>query len=206
MAIAGKKSRVKIPGTGIAMGSPEACTQIGTSDNYKITDRSKILWDREETVSVFENGSPATTGYTVDYLTGVIKFSSTPTTPVTVQATYRPSSFITWAKTFSFSASTDMLDTTNFKSTAVDSFRREIEGLSEVTGTVGGFHDATDNLSDLLLSGDNLILIWIPNKDGSSVYYIEAKIESEDINTDVESLVMDDLNFSSIYALEKEPA
>ena len=66
----------------------EACTVIGATTTYDIDDVTKRQWDRASTVSVFENGNPATTPYVAQYPIGRIAFTVAPTTPVTVTGKY----------------------------------------------------------------------------------------------------------------------
>jgi len=107
------------------------------------------------------------------------------------------------------SLSTDMLDTTCFNSTAIDSWRRKIEGLKDGSLTLDGDFDDTDDYAQVSLidaflkqnSGDYVGVKWYPFGTSGKSFQFDARVESFDPSTDVEDKVTVSYSLSTISAV-----
>lgn len=82
----------------------EACSNT-SGDTFQIDDDTKRVWSRTGTITVKENGSAATTSYTLDRLNGKIIFDAAPTTPITVDGEYLPMTEVAEAKQYNWELS-----------------------------------------------------------------------------------------------------
>lgn len=99
----------------------EACTEVGNPITHAyITDRTMRVWDPEAAVTVYADGTPMTTGYTVYHAGGYITFSPTLTagTAITVTGKYIPVAELCLAKSFSVDVTWNTEDATTIPCTA----------------------------------------------------------------------------------------
>jgi len=213
MATAGKNARIRVAGTGVTF-TDEACTLV-SGKTYKITDRDKIRWDRDETVTVKDGGSavPSINISGIQYLTGQIIFVSTytPTGAITVSGTYRPSSIIGWTKRGNINESIELQDVTNFKTAATDvaagvnASRRRLANIVDATGSFGGFTDTTSDFEATMKSKQSVILEYQSDVNETAVTYIECLLDTNDKTFDVENPNEIDINWTAAYPVEYEP-
>ena len=96
----------------------EGCTQVGSTNSYYITDRTKAWWDPAYEVVAYDGGVAITTGYTVDYAGGYVNLSATPTGAVTVDAYAIPMEQLGGVYGWSASKKAGTADTTTFPAVA----------------------------------------------------------------------------------------
>ena len=160
MALRGYLALVKASSTPIAF-TDEATT---TSDNisYTITNATKLFWDLETPVIVKDGGVVTIENYTLSRLTGKVLFDVVNATrDITVSGKYVALTTVAQAKSFSFAASTDVLDATPFQ----ELFRKFESSNITATAELGKFFEIDDIFVDMLLDGSTKILEYYPNDD-----------------------------------------
>ena len=157
MALRGYLALVKVASTPIAF--TDEATTTSDNQNYTISNASKVLWDIDTALVVEDGASPTTEEYTLSRLTGTVAFSTVDAGRViTVTGAYVSTTTVAEAKSFSFNASTDALDSTRFQ----DSFRRFKPGNLTATAELGRFMETDDLFSDMLLDGERKIIEYYP--------------------------------------------
>jgi hypothetical protein len=214
MATAGKNARIRVGGTGVTFTAKPMVLVSDTT--WKITDRDYIRWDRD-VAPVFKDGEvsiPSINVAGIQYLTGQVVFVSgyAPTGTLTVDATYRPSSIIGWTKRGTIKETIELLDTTNFKTTAADisagvkASRRRTTNIVDATGSFGGFTDTTSDFEATMKSKQSLTLEYQPNVNEAAITYVECLLDTNDKTFDVENPNEIDINWTAAYPVEYEPA
>lgn len=102
--------------------------------------------DPAAAVSVFANGVlvPAT-GYTLNYLYGIVTFAVAPTAPVTLNYTYIPLGEACSVKGISVTTERVVLDTSTFCTTNSDQgHRRKLMGLADLTAEIESVDPSSD--------------------------------------------------------------
>jgi hypothetical protein len=87
-ALAGKVAGFWRPSPDAAVSfTTEACTQVGATLEYYITDRTKAWWDPSQSLIVYDNGVPETPTE-IDYAGGFVTLTEAPAGSVTVSGSY----------------------------------------------------------------------------------------------------------------------
>jgi hypothetical protein len=164
-AIAGKRAKVLLTGTGIAM-TGEATT---TSDNknYQITNTVKRILSQNGTVVVKNSGTVVSSGYTLNRLNGTVTFATATTRTITVDATYLPTVEAINAFDCSYSIDADNQDVTVFSK---DYIVRE-QGLIDFSGSLTQY--SIDSTYQNILTAGNPVVLEISSNRSSS-YDIRA--------------------------------
>jgi hypothetical protein len=158
---AGYVASVLRNGTSTAF-STEAMTGSGTT--WQITDATKRIWDRSATFTV-SNGTISS----INYLTGTITFTSTPSAP-TVTGRYFPTASLGCSNSFNLTQTSDTTDTTCFETASINGgFATMRATLKTVELELTGFYRASNQFYDLLQGRGELIVEINPDGDGKSV-------------------------------------
>ncbi len=200
MPIAGKKSRIKTGSITSTLFTDEVMDLV-TGKTYKINDNAKKYFDKNKAITFYEDTTPipSTEISRIDWLIGVVVFENTKTGAITADGSFFTTSTIGWAKTFNSDTNAETEDATTFESVKVDNgFRKKEVTLLSVSGSIGGLYDPDANLQNYFFNGAKVIIEEIFDVDNSeSGKVFEAIIESDNETTDVESLVAEDVSFSS---------
>ena len=139
----------------------EPCTQVGSTAEYYITDRTKAWWDPDETFTVYD-GVTTVTPLWVDYAAGMVTLSAVASGSVTVDCSYFTPEALGGAFGWSLDVTANTLDVTTFPSTLNDStvWRKYILGLREWSGSAERhfFYGCASVTMDC--TNDNSDLIW----------------------------------------------
>lgn len=199
MASAGYLSTIYKPGTATTM-TAEAMNLV-SGKTYRITDDAKRVIDPTAAITVLDNAVPVTLATDVediDLLMGKVTFAAsyTPTGPITITTDYLPMSAITCGRSFTFSASRDLADTTCFNSTGVRSKKALLKDCSvtiDQLEDVPGGEFATE-----FAAGTPVILVIGPGNDplAADVVHIAARvlIESDELSAGFDGLVESSLS------------
>lgn len=172
----------------------EATTSLG-SNEYQITDTAKQTWDRQVAPTVYVASSIVTTGYTVDYLFGIIKFDSSQTGAVTVDCNYLPMTEIVGGTNYNLELTADVLDTTDIAFARNNSgYRRHSTGFIGATLSIDRLYDLDSQYRNGLLNGQSYLVEIRPNTSTVTIrgWFI---VESAGLSGDISSLEMENLNF-----------
>lgn len=214
MGIAGYSARIRKAGTAVPT-TGEAFTLV-SGKTYKVTDRTKVPWDREATITVYDNGVPVAAsniqGY--KYLTGQVIFVSTYTVtgPVTADFEYKPSVIIDWVAAADINKSANLTEITTSCDANSDLDNglkpavRKIVNLITSDGVLTGFFDPSDNFLALIGTGTVIIEAQPDENNSNVIIYIEAIIENEDETFDINNPNESSVTFQGQYPPEYEPA
>jgi hypothetical protein len=141
----------------------EAMQQV-SGNTWQITDRTKSLWDRSETVT-----ATGGTIESIDYLFGRITFTAAPTTP-TVAGRFFPVASLGCSNSFSLTQTSDTTDTTCFETASVNGgFATFRATLKTVELELTGFYRAENQFYDLLQGRGELMVEINPDGNDKSV-------------------------------------
>lgn len=150
---AGKDCVIKISGAKVSMTS-EATT---TSDNktYQITNVVKQVLDRTAPPTVQVAGVTVTTGFTINYLSGSVIFSSVNGGgAVTVSGYYLPMATAAYANKMNHHMAADILDITPFLAT----YKKRMAGLNSASGSLSQFNITDATYSAALKAGVPVVI------------------------------------------------
>lgn len=199
MAVAGHLCALYETGTSTSM-TAEATTNV-SGKIYRITDRSKRLIDPGNAVTVLDNASPvaASNIESIDYLFGKVTFDSgySVTGPVTITGNYMPLVEIATVKSFTFSASTGLLDITVMNQTANN--RVYLASLFDCQASITLLDDATPELEAELQAGSAFYFVIGTGGDPADADiddHIRARVKVSDAEQsgEVDGLVEGQIN------------
>jgi hypothetical protein len=144
MPIAGRATAVKVSGASTAMtGEATTGNYRGNPKAFQVTNAAKQILDPDAAVVVKDGGTPiAASGYTVNYLFGVVTLVSTPGGAVTIDASYIPTLTLAEARKVDWSRTCKLLEKTVFGNAEV----RRTPGLVDCEGSLEGLAPVTDDL------------------------------------------------------------
>lgn len=166
---AGYVAKILQPGTAVVADGEAMSLESGKI--YKTTAAAHNVWDRTDTVVVYDNAVDETANIEwIDYLFGRVKFldAYTVNTPVTADVSYLPMSQLGKGRSFTLTQTAAVVDETDFETAqGNDGYRTVIPGLRTVALELGGIYDVASGLRALLRARTELILEV--NPDGSSL-------------------------------------
>ena len=184
----GYLASIKGQSSAVAM-TAEATTGTGNI-SYQITNSAKRILDLNTDVVVNVAGSPVTTGFTINYLTGTVTFETTATRTVTITGAYVVLTAIADGKSFSFTGTRETLDKTVFK----DTFKGFEAGLLSGTAEIGRLYVNDVYFLDWLLDGTvKVIEFYVADSVTPIRFY--AILTGDNTEATVEGLVEESLSF-----------
>ena len=170
----------------------EAMTDSGDHMRYSITNTAKKYFDNLTDVLVYVDGDLVTTGYTIEHITGSVIFeASQGADPITVSGKYfsvaEVGAFFNWK----LSINKSILDTTAFGS----EWNTNITALKSWTVTAEKYY-INDDMTDILLAGNNIVLILYVNESTPISYQGYAFMSKDDVNTTVAEIIKESLEFT----------
>lgn len=164
----------------------------------------RYIWDPATPITVEVDAAPVTTGWTFDYLLGILTFDSDQSgSTITVTGETFDMFTIAQAHSFTLNIMRTMLEDTVFQDTAVS----RIYGLKDVNGTVSRFETAladwdsgagTISAWDTLNSGRVLIIEIRPNLTLDDVFRASVIFESEENSAEVSGLAEAVFSFQGV--------
>jgi hypothetical protein len=192
MAIAGKVGAVlKHDGDPIAF-TDEATTPDATYTRYIITDSAKRYWNKNSPVTVKVNGVIQTSGFSIEYVGGVVVFDSAlqPTDTVTVSGEYYNVTQVMGFKNWSLDPGREFEEATCFESGGWKEFVSVLTGAS---GSCEGFW-VTDR-SDWV-GAEHIIVLYVDYQGASKARYEGyGFVKGKNLEVPVDSLVEESLDF-----------
>ena len=189
MPIRGYKALVKAQSSAVAMTN-EATTMSGGDTIYTITNAAKRTLDIDTPVIVKVGGFPVTTGFVIDYLSGVIIFATAASRTVTVSGSYVVLSTITEAKGFSVTITRDALDTTRFQ----QEFKEFEAGLLSGTANLTNNYLVNSAFFAILIAGSRKVIEYYPNDDLTPIRFYGVITNSEVI-APVDGIIEETISF-----------
>jgi len=140
---------------------------------YAIDDSTREIWDRSQTVTVYDNAVDATANVAeIDYLFGRVTFDTgySVTGPVTVDVNYYPLTTIARPNSYTLTMSADPKDESDFAAVQANSgYRVFSPGLRTVSLELGGIFDDNEDAKAVLVARSEIIVQIDPAGDGSSI-------------------------------------
>jgi hypothetical protein len=200
MAIAGRKSLVKLAGTPISMASPEPTTKLTEGIKYQITDPTKRILAPFSPVSVYVDadgggaGTPTTADpstYTLNRLAGTVTFNSAQPADatVTIQGEYLAPSTVAESYEYTWTIEADNQDASAFQ----DSFVRRKQGLLDVSAELSRWY--VDEAFFDLLDQDKTFVVEFYADGNATPLRAWMKIASNEVSSSVDGLVEESLEF-----------
>ena len=186
-------------------GEPQAFTEepmeVEDGDTYIIVDRTKSVWDYNETVEVFEDGVAVDDAdiESIDYLFGRVTFveTATITGPVTVTGAYKPTSVFGCANEVSLTQNAEAVLDSCFEITQdEEGFNTYSSGLKDVSMELSGFYRQSNDFFELLKDNEQIVVEVDWEGDGETmtrgVFTVQSTSQSGDVGQNEEFSV----NFS----------
>jgi hypothetical protein len=168
-ARAGRNISVKVSGAAVAFAG-EATTATGNI-SYQITNALKRVWDPTVTIVVLNGGvavDPVADPYTVNRLSGTIRFTTATVRTITVGGSYLPLSTLAQGHDLSLDCVATNVDDTVFGAT--DITRQQV--ARDCSGTIGRFRSADTYLYDAYAAGVPVVVEFSP--DGGTTPHFRA--------------------------------
>lgn len=164
---------------------------------YEIDDTTKEIWDRDTTLTFYEDGSPisASDVLSIDYLFGKVTFVTNKLLAITVSGKYMPMTNIAGANSYNLNLIDGVLDDTEFGITGANQgFRTRRYGLKDVSISISRFDDLTHAFFDII---NNRTSVVIEIQPGGQNVYTRGWFVLESIapGGDVASLESEELTF-----------
>lgn len=191
-AIAGKVGSIYMKTSDVAATfTDETCTNTGDNTVYYITDTAKRYWDKDTAVTV-DVDAVLETGVTIDYIGGRITFDTplSGSEAVTVSGKYWTVSELAGFYNWSLDLSADMEDCTDFQSNGWREFVPTLKGFT--ISAEAYWQDET--FQDRL--GEEVVVALYTNESNDERYEGFAYITSDSIETPVDGLVQDTVEFT----------
>jgi len=191
MAVASYNTTIKAGGTPTTMTDEDM--SVVTGNQYQIDDATKQILDRDTDVTVKVDGTTVdNSNYSIDYLFGMVTFTSSQTGDVTISGKFIPTTAVGGASQYGLNISSDILDKTDFETTG---FRSKDYGLSDVSVTLERFDDLAKTFKDKILNREGLMIEITPGGGSEKIrgWYVP---ESANNAGDVSSLETEALTFN----------
>lgn len=182
-------SGAAVPTTG------EATTDVGGAHTtYQVTNAAHRILDPQAAVTVKKNGTPITTGFTIDRLFGRILFTAAllGTDVVTIDASYLPTTSVAGANGASLSHSRQTMDATTFAS---QGWMERVEGQGDAAGTIDRFYQA-DNLFYTMLEAGSVFVVEFWRDQVNVAWRAWALLDKTDVKAGVADLVGESVSWS----------
>lgn len=199
MAIAGHVGAVYIETADPPAAFTKKVTQADSSyTQYRITDTSKRYWDKNSPVLVYVNDALVSTGFDIEHCGGVVVFAVALTAEDTVTVSAMSVSVAQRGGFFNWSCdlSSDTSEVTTFQS----------EGWKENMPTIKGFTASADSYwgdSEFAhsLGKEVIIALFVDNTTSKKRYEGYAVISSDSIETAVDDIINETIEFEGIGRL-----
>lgn len=170
---AGYVAKILKPGTSTAF-TGEATTQVGSTQTYFITNRTKSVWNRNKTLTVLDGVSAVNPDdiESIDFLHGYVTFASgySVQSTVTVTGEYFPMSTIGCSNAFTLTQTANAIDNTCMDVAQGNDGHRTFEyGLKTVSLDLTGIYKAVNGFLSLLVARTELIIEINPDGNSKSV-------------------------------------
>lgn len=189
----------------------EATTADAERIAYRITDRTKRYWNREDDVIVEtspdgDTWTPITTGYRIAHAGGrIVFYAAQPVgTQVRVSGEFVAVTTAVETREYSMAINNATEDATVLEG---DGSRVRVYTIQDATGTLSGFYNVNNLIQDRLLDRKTLVIeLDFDSTDLDGEYYaFYALIPSKELATAVEGLVTTAVSWESDGDILVEP-
>lgn len=195
---AGYVADVKKVGTTTAT-TDEGCTLV-SGKTYQIDDTAKRVWDRANTVTVYDNAADHTADVVdINYLFGQVTFDSgyTVTGAVTVDVNYFSMANIASASSFTLTQTCAPIDQTDFDTAQANGgYRVFTPGLRTIALDIGGFYASANDWFTEIANRSEVIIEINPDGSGLSTARGFFRLVTRAQSGDVGALEEENLTFS----------
>lgn len=196
MGSPGWRATVKRSGTSTQFTDEAASLVSGKT--YQIDDETKQVWDREQPVTVKDDGVVVDSSNIefIDYLFGKVTFASGYTVQgaVTISGNYLPMQSVAGANSYTLNQTAEILDDTDFDTAKNTGYRSRIYGLQDVSATISRWDDLSDYFKTVIDNGEVVVLEIRPG-EGMEFFRGYMVVESSNRSGDVAALESEELSF-----------
>ena len=205
-ATAGRVALVKVPGTPVAFTN-EATTANAGRTVYSITNAAKSVWDPQAAITVQTSPDGTTwsgaSGYTLNRLAGSVTFAVALGAGYFTRVTgsYLPMSIVTGAKSFTYTLTAAILNSTGFDDAYTNcGFPTKSIGLYDAQGTMARWYQnpVAGYFRDALLNATVVVLEFSVNRAVGYDCRIWALLDKQQIAAAVSSLVDDTIDWQGV--------
>lgn len=191
-ATAGKLANVKVSGTAVSF--TDEATTTTDDQTYKITDTTKIPWHRTAAITVEVGGSPVTTGFTINRLTGEVVFDTVATRTVTVTGSSLPMADVAQAYEYTLTIEADNQEATPFK----QEFINRVQGMKDVSASISRYFVVDDVFLDQVTAGADCVLEFYLDYTDDAFCRVWALIASDEVSAAADGVVEDAIDFEGL--------
>lgn len=194
--LAGLLGKIYLSSGSSASFTTEAMTDSGNHLRYSITDTDLAYWDIDSAITVYVDGSPVTSGYSIEYAGGNIIFeTSQGASTITVSGKYFTVAEVGGFYNYKVNIEKTMVDITTFG----DTFKKVLPILGDWSATAERFY-YDETFTDLV--GSKLVCVFYMDEASAIRYEGYAYIKKNDINTPTTDVIKESLELvgeSGIY-------
>lgn len=152
----------------------EACSQIGATKSYQITDTAKRIMDIDTTTVVLDSASPVAAEdiESIDFLFGIVTFDSSYTVSgaVTITGAYFAKTQVAGTRSFTLTMQSEPIDNTTIPIAQANSgHRTHGYGLKTVSLELGGVYALANGFQAALVARSRLIVEINPVGDDKTL-------------------------------------
>lgn len=204
MALAGKRARLL--GSGDSLAFTEESFSTEDDQTYIIDDQDKRVWDREQEITVYEDGVETTEDYELNRLTGQIIFETEDNTrgEITADGSYLAMATIAQANEYDYTLEADNAERNAFG----DDYVKREQTLLDFTGSLERWHEPDDYFVDFLLDGQPLVIEFYSyfEEQGSENNILDlvawCLLDSDGIAAVIDGLVEEDVSFEGTHDID----
>lgn len=193
MGVAAYNTVVERVGTSTSF-TGEAMSATSVTNEYQIDDKSKSVWDRTATFTVYEDSVDVTSDVeSFNYVLGKVVFSSAKTGDISIDGAYLPRQAIAGANSYTLSHEGDTLDDTDF---GAGNFRTFVYGLRDVSLDLERWYPLNKHYLDAIKNGEIVVVSIQPGgTQGGSSEYARGffVVDTSELSGDVSNLESESL-------------
>ena len=166
---------------------------------FTIDDRTKRYWDLATPVVVERNGSTVPVSeYRVQHAGGRIHFHQPqdPGDTITVSGAYITVTTAVEVRDYSLSLNSEIVDVT-WLNPDLEGFRERLANIIDATGTLSGFYNVNNLLTDKILSQSPTVIEMQMDADDDEIFAVYAYLESDELSAAVEGAVETSVSWAS---------
>jgi hypothetical protein len=189
MPYAGHVCKVKVSGSPLSL-TDEPTT---TSDDltFQITDSNKRILAPDEDITVKVDGSPVSSGFTLNRLNGSVTFDSPQTgATVTISGSYLPTSDVAEAYEMNYALEANNETAPRFNS----QFQRRVQTQKDLSIELSAWHDVNETVFfDAINNGNTMVIEFYINDILDFRAWVKSA--SDEIDTSADGLIEESIEF-----------
>jgi hypothetical protein len=199
MAIPGKKARIRVMSSAAPIAFSDEATSSDDEIVYTIDDRDKRYWSVDTPIEVERNTVVVPVSeYRVQHAGGRIHFheAQDPGDVITVSGAYVTVTTAVEVRDYSLSLNSEIVDVT-WLNPDLEGFRERLANIIDATGTLSGFYNVNNLLTDKILQQRPTVIEMQADADEDEIFAVYAFLESEELSAAIEGAVETSVGWQS---------